>query len=530
MIPMIALYFRLSKQDKEVLDESNSISNQRRLAMEYIRNDKELKKYPSKEYVDDGYSGKNFSRPAVQKLFQDIKRGIIQILIIKDFSRLGRDYIEVGNYTEKIFPALGVMVIAINDGFDSNHYMNQTPGIDTNFKNLVNDYYSEENSLKIKGDLWAMRSRGQYMATYAPMGYEKDPLDSKSLLLDREGADIIYHAFLFTKISGNYNKAGRMMEEKGFPTPQTYLQQKGVLTKGNYHDSMKKWSGGIVRRIVNNREYLGSVVFHTRESIQVGGYKVKHIPVQKREEIQDIHEPVIPVQLFLDAHKSVEIEKQKKRSGVEKRIKGTEDSPVKGILKCGNCRHNLTRRNRKNVTYYCRYRYSQGNVECCPGNISEEEILQVVHAAIKSQMMLIGDISQIKKQIEKKAEQEKKKHTNRLKEIRHQIVQAKQEKLKLYEEFSNGKLAANEYFEKKKSISERIYKLEEKEQNCAYMPIGKEEKANGIPNLYETFVGKEELSKELVHALISCIYVYDRNRVEIVFKHRDEIEAMIEEK
>ena len=127
MIPMIALYFRLSKQDKEVLDESNSISNQRRLAMEYIRNDKELKKYPSKEYVDDGYSGKNFSRPAVQKLFQDIKRGIIQILIIKDFSRLGRDYIEVGNYTEKIFPALGVRVIAINDGFDSNHYMNQTP-------------------------------------------------------------------------------------------------------------------------------------------------------------------------------------------------------------------------------------------------------------------------------------------------------------------------------------------------------------------------------------------------------------------
>ena len=164
----LALYLRLSVEDGDLVDESNSIKNQRSLILEYVSKSG-FSDYKLQEYIDDGFSGKNFNRPGVQELFKNVKQGKVKIIIVKDLSRFGRNYLEVGDYIEKIFPALEVRFIAINNGFDSNDYLGTTPGIDTNFLNLVNDYYSEENAYKLRKDFWRKRQRGEFIAALAPL-------------------------------------------------------------------------------------------------------------------------------------------------------------------------------------------------------------------------------------------------------------------------------------------------------------------------------------------------------------------------
>ncbi|MBS6196138.1 MAG: recombinase family protein [Clostridiales bacterium] len=524
---ILAIYLRLSKEDEDLIDESNSIINQRKLIRTFINEHMEFSEYEIREYIDDGFSGKNFERPSVQRLFNDIRNGDVRILIIKDFSRFGRDYIEVGNYIEKIFPFLDVRIIAINDQFDSTDYLRETPGIDVNFKNLLNDYFSEENSIKIKKDLWTVRNEGRYLATFAPNGYKKDENTAGHLVVDEEAANTIYHAFLFTKMYGNYSEAGRKLQEAGFLTPQLYLEKKKLLIRGKYKDSLKKWSGGIVKRIVNNREYLGSVVFHTREVAEIGTDKMRYIPKTEQEERQHMHEPIVSRQLYEDAHRRIALENEKRRRGAEKRRKGNPDSPIKGKLKCGNCRHNLTRRNRTTPSYYCRYKYMQGNVECCPGNIKEEEMLLLISEAIKQQIQLIGNVYDLKRQVAQKAEEERRKKEGERKEIKRKILQIKNSRLEAYEKYSEGEMNEEGFMECKKKLGEELYRLEDMLKTDSGDSINEFSRLEGMFDLYEKYRGEVELNREMVDALISCVYVYDAERVEIVFNFADEMQKMM---
>ena len=150
---IMALYLRLSKEDGDMIDESNSITNQRYILRRFVEQRPEFDSYEIKEYIDDGFSGKNFERPGVQKLLEDVKSGKVHGIVVKDFSRFGRNHIEVGNYIEKIFPLLDIRFIAVNNSFDSKDYVGITPDMDVAFENLMYDYFSEENSVKIKNDL-----------------------------------------------------------------------------------------------------------------------------------------------------------------------------------------------------------------------------------------------------------------------------------------------------------------------------------------------------------------------------------------
>lgn len=199
MVKTVAMYIRLSLEDTDVKssekNESNSITNQRDMIMRYIRDNKEFSDYLIKEYLDDGFTGRNFEREGFQNLITACKQGSVQCIIVKDFSRLGRNYVEVGNLLEQLFPFLGIRVISINDGYDSNSFVGQTGGIDVAFKNLVYNLYSRDLSQKVKAAVTSRMKRGEFLSPYGIYGYKKDSENIHKLVIDDEAAQVVRRIF-----------------------------------------------------------------------------------------------------------------------------------------------------------------------------------------------------------------------------------------------------------------------------------------------------------------------------------------------
>lgn len=176
----VALYMRLSREDGKAdgdgfkRDESNSIGNQRKLLLDFLKKGQEFAGSPVAQYVDDGFSGTGFERPGFLRMIEDVKKGGIQCVIVKDFSRFGRDYIELGDYIEHIFPFMQVRFISVNDGYDSEDYQGKTPDIDVPFRNLAYSLYSQDISDKVKSSLAARRKKGLYIGSIPPYGYRRD--------------------------------------------------------------------------------------------------------------------------------------------------------------------------------------------------------------------------------------------------------------------------------------------------------------------------------------------------------------------
>ena len=192
------LYYRLSKEDGDKV-ESDSIVNQRAMIRDYVRTRKEF--CVVDEYVDDGYSGSNFERPDFKRLYEDLQSGAVNCVIVKDLSRFGRNYIEVGRYLERLFPLMGVRLIAINDNYDSADEHRNSDAIIVPIKNLMNDAYCRDMSVKIKTQLEAKRKRGEYVGNFVVYGYRKDVKNRNRLVVDEEGAEIVKQIFTW-KLEG----------------------------------------------------------------------------------------------------------------------------------------------------------------------------------------------------------------------------------------------------------------------------------------------------------------------------------------
>ena len=534
---IMALYLRLSKEDGDMIDESNSITNQRYILRRFVEQRPEFSGYDIKEYVDDGFSGKNFERPGIQDLLEDVKSGRVYGIIVKDFSRFGRNHIEVGNYIEKIFPLLDIRFIAVNNSFDSKDYIGTTPDMDVAFENLMYDYFSEENSVKIKNDLMGRRMRGNYLATFAAFGYKKSSSDHNRIVIDEEAAAIVHMVFEKYAEYGVKAEVARYLNNQGIPTPQVYAMKKGYDYQWKYRGEKKLWNGSIIGRILRNELYIGNTVFHKKETVEVGSRKTKCLPKDEWKVCEGTHEPIISKELF-ELVNSKDFGKQgtpkliEKEDGVlldktvywegERRRRGSKDSPIKGLVKCGGCRHNMQRRSRLNVSYYCRYYYEVKSKECCPENIKEAELLDVVLSAIRHQAMLAGEADklqelyrgQLRDRI--KTNQEKKKH------LQEKIQELTDKNFSLYECYTKGEIKVDKFMQQKESNNKLIETYKTELQTCQSEETELPDEKSCPLNLFQGKENLTDLTKELVRLLIDAIYVYNSNRIEIVFKFQDE--------
>lgn len=258
----IALYMRLSDEDDNLAahEESNSISHQRKLMLDHIQKLPELKDCNIMEFSDDGYSGADFSRPNFVKMMDLVKAGKIQVIVTKDYSRLGRDYLEVGNYMECIFPVLQVRYISVNDNYDSANSFGSTGGMSVALKNLVNALYCKDASKKVRAAKAVLAKQGKYIAAFAPFGYQKSEDDKHMLVPDPVTAPVVQLIFELAIKGMKYTEIANYLNNNGYDSIFEYYQKIGVKRCYERDIGEHMWSASTVMEILYNEVYIGSVI------------------------------------------------------------------------------------------------------------------------------------------------------------------------------------------------------------------------------------------------------------------------------
>ena len=291
-----AIYVRLSKEDGDISSsaklESNSISNQKALILDFLKDKKDIEVVSVR--VDDGYSGSNFERPAFQAMLEDIRRGIVDCVVVKDLSRFGREYIDSGKYIERLFPALGVRFIAINDNYDSLKGKNQADEIIIPFKNLINDAYCRDISIKIRSNLEIKREKGECVTPFVAFGYRKTKTDKHKLEIDPSAGSVVQDIFKMKLRGMSQDAIANRLNELGILSPFEYKISSGSHYETGFRQKEQAlWSSVTVRRILENEVYIGNLVQGKRTT---PNHKVKQTYVKPEDDwirIEKNHEPLV---------------------------------------------------------------------------------------------------------------------------------------------------------------------------------------------------------------------------------------------
>ncbi|MDD3035438.1 MAG: recombinase family protein [Candidatus Saccharimonadaceae bacterium] len=343
------LYLRLSRDDGDK-EESNSITGQRALLRDYLTKNPELREYAVR--VDDGFSGSTFECPAFQSMLADVKAGKTDCIIVKDLSRFGRNYLDAGEYIEKIFPFLGVRFIAINDNYDSKNGNSSSDDLIIPFKNLINEAYCRDMSVKIRSQLEIKRKSGQYIGSFATYGYMKDDIQKNKLIVDEYAADIVRDIFKWKLDGISPQDIADKLNLAGILSPLEYKKSIGMNFSTPFKANVQAlWSAGSVIRILKNPVYVGIL---TQGKATTPSYKV-HKRLTKPEDewivIQDNHASIIDRGDFDCVQKVLSL---------DTRTSPNEDSVqlFSGMVFCGECGASMVRKtvpagNKKYGYYVC---------------------------------------------------------------------------------------------------------------------------------------------------------------------------------
>ena len=518
-----ALYLRLSRDD-DLEGESNSISNQRAFLTDYARRNKFRN---VKIFIDDGVSGVTMKRDGFQKMMALVEEGSVSTVIVKDMSRLGRNYLEVGQLTETVFPMHGVRFIAVNDGVDSDKGEDDF----TPFRNIMNEWYAKDMSRKMRSTLRTKSKQG-YAIGCPPLGYMHDPEEPKRWIIDQEGAEIVRHIYAMRRDGASVNDIARILKRDKVLIPSIYAQRKGFKNptlkpvRGEY-----LWDTSMVRNILTNQLYVGDVInFRTYSK----SYKLKarlDNPPEKWEVHKDVHEPIIPRPEWESIQKSFGHTKFRKTKNLDKNI-------FAGYLKCSDCGANLnykyTHDNPDNQYYSCRNSRAKNGLCGKTHHIRLDALTEIVTrnlseivrfaAAYEDEFVKIVMDEQYK-QIQ--LQQKKNKEALQAALARAGEIDVLYERL--YEEHILGNLTddryrklSDKYEDEQTELSQRIRHL----RKIVTEEQKHEMNAEGFLQLVRKYTDIQELTPEILHEFIDKIVVYHREqihgqtvqRVEIYYK------------
>lgn len=529
----VAIYLRLSKEDDDLScssgakSESNSISNQRKLIYDFMKLHPELELYD--EYKDDGKSGSNFDRAEFQRMMKDIEAGKVNCVVVKDQSRFGRDYIDVGKYKEKIFPKLGVRFITINEGYDS---LSATSSDDLAFtiNSFVYDFYIRDISTKIRTNLTAKKQNGEYAGAFVAYGYVKDSNDKSKLVVDQFAADVVRDIFRW-KIEGlsPQNIAVRL-NELGIPSPAEYKKLSGSNYKTSFQTSSKAvWSHVSVRRILKNEIYLGVMIQGKRTT---PNYKTKTVVTKAESEwlrVEGTHEAIISVRDF-------ELVQELLRDDTHCRAGDVTVPVYAGRIYCGDCgatavRKTVSYAGKRYVYYVCNANKHDKTV-CSRHSIREDILGQVIYQTVRHQIDLLLDVDKALRQFENLSwEKHKLKQLDASIEIQEEVVRKNNTlRLGIYEDLRAALLDRSEYESLKKELAERIA-----EATAAIEKLNKEKREilDGVSKQqswieqFRQYENVTELTRPMVIHLIERINIFEDSNIEIVFRHRNQIEEIL---
>lgn len=529
----VGIYTRLSIEDNGY-GTKDSIQNQIAFLKEYVEG-QEDKLQLIKVYVDNGTTGTNFDREEWNRMLSDIKAGKINCVVVKDFSRLGRNYIEVGNYLEKIFPFLGTRIIAVNENFDSEKQTFENSMLMNSLTNIVNEYYARDISKKVTQTKRTMQKNGECVSGVLPYGYtragrrEKSDKDRKKLVIDRESADVVKKIFEWRLQKKGCTVIANYLNELAIPSPGMYRYMNG--NQSFKRSSNAKWKSKHVAAILVNPVYLGHMVQgKTRCSYFEHNGKLRFLPKEDWIIAEGMHEPLITQEQF-DAVTAMAEESRKghmQQMEVHRDIPHTEN-PLRKRIFCGQCDGLMTRRSRvkngkRDYCYFCSASKSKTGVHCTNTYIHEIPLMEAVTEATDWQLRVLGKIENSWNR-QKQPEEYKKKEKeieNQKKDLEEDVNRIKILRQEIYEDMKKGQLSQADYEYEKKRLEK---KLEEYDIGMASFMEG-----NGMEKEVKgAEMSDDVISMELLDTLIDKIMVYSPKKVEVTYSFADELEKWCQE-
>lgn len=532
----VGAYARLSVLETRDRKDSEALQNQKALLREYIAAHPDL--HLAGEYEDNGETGTNFDREGFQRLIEDVRCGRIDCIVVKDLSRFGRDHVEVEHYLQHIFPHLGVRFIAIGDGYDSAD-ASTFDRLTVALKNIVNNIYSKDISLKSGSVLREKQARGEFIGAYASYGYIKDPKDSHHIIPDPEAAQVVREIFR-RKLEGLGDTAIiRWLNTSGIPSPGCYRYQKGII-KDERYAQRKPWMLQTVKQILRSEVYLGHMVQGRRISEFYASRPDRLRPQEEWTVVRNTHEPLITQEEFDRVQELNRIAKEAYHANLGRYdALGKTENLLQGLVFCADCGRPLVRYKKviygKKVTYHymCpNYAAQLEHSGCTYKYVREDKLIAVIEALISKEIQLAGDLKAL---AERKAAQ----HTMAAKDLEQALngVLAEQNKLKfLRERLLRDYLAKlidqrdyerirMQYQAEEIALEERVKKLRSKQQEENRLLIRENQWLRSVSSCSLPFA----LTKETAKLLIERVTVYDNARWEITFRFRDERQAILED-
>lgn len=498
----VAIYIRLSKEDADRgYDESESIKNQRTLLTEYVQ--KLGWKYQLIDtYIDQGFTGTNFNRPDFQRMIRDIENGNVNMVVTKDLSRLGRDYIETGEYIEKWFPENNVRYVSVTDGIDTFEASNGNNDI-APFKSILNDMYSKDLSKKIRTALHTMQKQGKWVGGKTAIGYIKDPNDRNKLIICESEAEIVKTIFNMALAGNQVGVIRDYLNANNIPTANQSRYNK---------DSF--WENKTIKNILRNKVYIGTTQQNKRSRISYKNRKLRLNPEKKWITVENTHPPIIDKKVFDMVQKMVIVQSYNRN---EKKNMFLLD----GLLFCYECKHKIGVRGKKKERYYMicnNYRRNSKLGLCTSHGFSYNNLEETVLNYIKR---LFKDIDNEKIELNIKKKMTQYDYGKMLQKIENQIKMINNNIDQMYVDKLNNKISEEMYERLLKKFKDEI-----KQKENEYIEIkqqrekSKQDDTEKIKSIVQGFLSVKEPTPEFMKVIINRIEIHQDKQVDLYFNFK----------
>lgn len=532
------IYLRLSLEDNGKKD-GDSMENQKELLMDYVSSRPYLVLVDT--YMDNGYTGTDFARPEFNRMLEDARKGKINCIVVKDLSRLGRNYVEAGDYLEKVFPFLNIRFIAVNDHYDS-ATLSSGDQLGASLKNIVNDMYAKDISRKVGTAMKAKRLRGDYIGNYAPYGYLKDPENQSRLIIDPEIAPIVVEIFEQRATGAGIATIARTLNEKGYPSPGRLRFERGIITNNNKKGSDLPWNRHVLTDLLRNVAYIGNLAQGRSAQCLHKGIPFHWTDETEWDVVENTHEPIISKELWNQVQ---EVDRRYTKAAKDSFGKYSHlpkrENPYGSLLRCADCgrvikyvRSYARGGSRDYYNYKCPENIELGDTACPKKNIRADELDQAVLETLKKQMEVFMDTQKVlQRLIALEREKAKKDAPNsRIQDLQREIEKRRNLSTALYTDYKEGLLTQDEYLFAKKKYQDELTTLAHELSELQKIQAKTTDTSFGEKHwqrLIEQYYNASNLSHAMVKAMVKEIKLYADNSISVEFRYMNEFEELLRE-
>ena len=510
-----ASYTRLSREDGDRV-ESDSIINQQRLIEDYCVCHTEL--HIVDHYSDDGYTGTNFDRPGFKRMLDDIKAGKVNCVLVKDLSRFGRDYIDMGYYLERVFPALNVRFIAINDNVDSKNgpYDMLLP-----LKNVFNAQYAKDISSKVRSAFTAKQNRGEFVGAFASYGYIKDPQNHNRLVVDPVASKVVYRIFEMAAQGIGKIRIAKILNDEQIPCPSEYKRLMGEKYTNNHRlKSTQYWTYSTIHRMLNNEMYIGNMVQRRCVRAIMHG---KATATQKKDWaiVPNTHEAIIS-QILWDTVQA-QLNKNTRELNLQENI-----GLFAGFICCGDCGRAMVKTKwNDRISYSCGSYRRYGRSVCSAHNIPQKDIEAIVLNDLNRIIAAVQDLHTLA-ETNQRPSVDVEKHEREQKRLTAALERIQRLKQRLYEDYRDQLLSRDEFLRYKADYDEQeaslVSQIEQANRSMEENSIITHPWVERLLKL-----GKlTELDRPTLAQTVKKVRVFENNRLEITYLFSEDLRILLE--